>query len=304
MTVDAISANASMILKGTPETLSASWYADGVLADPGVTTIGITNAAGSTVVAAGTATSGTGAAARTYALPASATTNTDLFTVTWTSANYGALTQYVEIVGQHLYTITQARAWDFAKLTDSSKYLQSWIEEGRRWILDMLYERCGVSFVPRYRRVTINGAGGCELLLPDVLIRSVRSIEYRTSGGSTWTAFTADELADALTGPYSLERETLGTFTRGRSNWRVGYEHGFAVPPGEVTNAALTLLVDALVQSNWSSRATNEVSELGTFTLATAGTKPNPWSAYRYVGLPQVDAVIDEYAKYRLPGFA
>lgn len=304
MTIDAASSNASLILRGTPETLSMSWYANGEIADPGATTIGIVNAAGTVVVASGTATTGTGAAARTYNLPSSETADLDILTVTWTTANYGVRSQYIEVAGEQLYTIAQARAFSFSKLDDDEKYLQLWIEDGRRWILDMLYERCGVSFVPRYRRVTLDGSGARGLLLPDIKVVAVRSIEYRERGSTTWTAFTADELADALPGPYSIERESLGYFTRGRANWRVGYEHGFLVPPGEVVNAALALLVDALVESNFSNRATNEVSALGTFTIATAGMKPNPWSAYRYTGLPDVDAVIAAYEKYRMPGFA
>jgi 20S proteasome alpha/beta subunit len=48
----------------TPGSLSQQWYEDGSAVDPGTVTVGITRADGTVLVAAGTATTGTGTAAR------------------------------------------------------------------------------------------------------------------------------------------------------------------------------------------------------------------------------------------------
>jgi hypothetical protein len=48
------------ILQLTPGTLSQQWYEDGAAVDPGTVTVGITRADGTTLVAAGTGTTGRG----------------------------------------------------------------------------------------------------------------------------------------------------------------------------------------------------------------------------------------------------
>ena len=97
------------IVQGAAATLSITVYADGVLADPGVTTVTIARLDGS-AVATDAATTGTGAAAREYALTAAETAALDVLAVTWQTANHGVLRQVVEIVGGVLFTIRQARA--------------------------------------------------------------------------------------------------------------------------------------------------------------------------------------------------
>src|SRR4051795_11434124 len=93
------------------ETLTKTWTdpATGNVVDPGTVTIAIARADGTTAVVAGTATAGSGAAARTY--PLTATTLLDWLYVTWTSSVYGSRRpDRIEVVGGFLFTLGDARA--------------------------------------------------------------------------------------------------------------------------------------------------------------------------------------------------
>jgi hypothetical protein len=98
------------ILQSAPFTASETFYEDGVIVDPGTVTVGVTRADGTVLIAAGTATAGSGAAARTYALTIANTALLDTLTVTWTSATKGVRTSTIEVVGGFLFTLSQARA--------------------------------------------------------------------------------------------------------------------------------------------------------------------------------------------------
>lgn len=276
------------ILRGTPAQLSQSWYVDGTIVDPGSVTVHVTNAAGTDVKAAGTSTSGSGAAARTVALTTSDTANLDVLTVVWTSATYGDITEVVEVVGDLLFSEVEARAFDGGALASTSDYSDADIANGRSAIDEAFASICGKPFGLHYRLVTLDGDGSATLLLPNIRVSSVRSIEYRDSGGTTWTAFTSSELADVFVRPGGLlYRETLGTFPAGVQNIRVGYEHGHTPIPLDVRRAALMVLRDALRGSNIDDRATSYTDEMGSRTfVVTAGVRGAMYS------LPEVNAIL------------
>lgn len=294
MTVDRASYH--RVLVNAPETLSISFFADGSIVDPGVTTLGIVDAAGNTVVASGTATSGTGAAARTYNLAAQSTLN--LLTVTWTSATYGTQETYVEIVGNHLFTLYEARQFDGQALANTSDYPTASIEAARNRITDAFAEICEVSFIPRYRYQTLSG-DDTELLHLDSRYRPITAIRtVETRSGTTWTAYDSDDLADLFFDDYGvLYRETRGLFTLGRRNVRVGYEYGYQQVPLEIKRAALRLLVSFLgaTQTDWDPRATSMSNEAGVISLATPGLRGS------YFGLPEVDSILHRYRRH-VPG--
>lgn len=285
------------LLVNVQEALSASWYDDnGTLVDPGVTTVGITDVVGTIIVAAGTATAGTGAAARTYALAAQM--ELDILTVTWTSATYGAFVQTVEVVGALLFTVREARIFDNSALSNTSTYTSAAIDEARARITDEFESICGVSFVPRYRRDVLSGDGGYELVLPVGRLRALRTAESRASGTSIWTAYTASELADVLVEPWGLiTRDSLGSFTTGTRNLRVGYEHGYDTPPLEVKQAALLALRYYLTASNLSDRAMSISTEFGTTNLWTPGVSGRGSAIHP---LPEVDRVLRAHMEKRL----
>src|SRR5215207_10936678 len=103
-------ANFARILLGTPGTISEQWYEAGAPVDPGTVTIGITRAAGTTLVAAGTATTGSGTGARSFSLTTTHTALLDRLKVTWTTSAKGTRTSYVEVVGDFLFVIDELEA--------------------------------------------------------------------------------------------------------------------------------------------------------------------------------------------------
>ena len=299
-------------VKGSPETLQATWYLNGSVSDPGVTTIGIVNAYGTTILAAGTATTTPSTGVREYALTAALNANVDLLTVTWTTANFGTLTQIVEVVGRHLFTIVEARAYrpigagSTGTMADQTAYTQAAIERERARILDEWDRQIlGYSLVPRYELVTLDGCEawdrGRRLPLlrsdgtPAQRVRSLRSIETREPGASTWTAMSASDLALVVVTPDGdLFLEAGDYWVAANQNVRVGYEHGLTTPPVEAKGAALTLLAYLLVPSNLSSRELQQNTQFGTINLATAG-RYGDW-----YGIPSVDSVLDRLCR-RVP---
>lgn len=286
-------ATTQRLLWGTPGTLSMSVSVDGTLTDPGITTVTITRADGSAVVTDAT-TSGTGAAGRSYTLAPSMTTMLDVLTATWTTEFQGTVVTQAEIVGAHLFSVVAARSFDKGQLSDPTAYPAGVIEAARARISDAFADICNVSFIPRYRRVTLAGGGTDMLFLPDFEIQAIRSIETRS--GTTWTALSVDDLADVAVEPNGiLVRESGVTFPIGRANVRVAYEHGFLQPPLEITRAGLKVLVASAVPSNLPERARTLTDELGTFSFVTPGQVSNAWSIRSWFGIPEVDEVLSRY---------
>lgn len=303
------------VLRGTGDTVAATFYADGVAVDPGTVTVDIARASGA-ALATGRATTGTGAAPRLVALAPAETAALDILTLTWRATIDGvamAFTTTAEIVGASLFTTAEARAFDKAQLANPTKYPTAAIAEARARIGDAFAAICGVDFVPRYRVATLDGeyeAGGYGwntdpflrwptgqgLALPSSRVTAIRSVETRAAGGATWTAFDADDLADVILLPGGgIYRETRGAWPWGRRNVRVGYEAGYARPPADIKRAALILLVDQLVTKDISERALSQTTEFGTFRIATAGERGS------WFGLPLVDSVLDLYTGERVP---
>ena len=268
------------VLVDTPATISNSWYSDGVIADPGTTTIGITAADGTVVQAAGTATTGSGAAARTYALTTTHTANLDLLTVTWTTQNFGVAVTYVEVVGGFLFSVADARA--ISPLNNTTTYPTAKIVAVRTLVEEAIEDACGVAFVPRYRRETLSGLGEPDLPLGRAQIRSVRTASIDGE------ALSSDDLELVL--PHSTRYLNYeNNWDTGYGNVIVGYEHGFDFPPARITRAALMLAKRWLVEGPIDDRATSLITEDGTFALVTPGLRGALFD------VPEVNAAIEEY---------
>lgn len=288
------------ILSARPATLAVTFTdAAGQTTDPGEVKVTITREDGTAIVT-DAAADGSGVAPRTYALTGAQTTTLDTLTAVWTSATLGTLTTKVEIVGDRLFSVAEARAFDKGQLSSASKYPDAAILTALARIEDDFQRICGVSFIPRYRRVVMSGSGRDALLAPDLRISVVRSIETRS--GTTWTAFSQDQLDDVVfDGAGILVREMFGPWPSGRRNIRVGYEYGWDMPPEKIRRAALKVLVAELVPSNLNDRATSETTENASYAYATAGRVTNPWSVMAHYGIPEVDATLDRYSE-RVPG--
>lgn len=292
------------ILRATPHTLSVQWYQGDDPVDPGTVTVTITNSDGN-AVATDAATGGSGTNPRTYSLTPAQTAQLTTLTAVWTSAGDGSLaantevTTYAEVVGDLLFTLAEARTFDGGALSDTAKYSDATLIELRAMIADAFALRCGVPFGRRYTRQVLDGSGTSRLMLPHIHIGDVRSIETRNRGEQTWTAFTADELADVLVDSWGrIERESLGTFPAGRRNVRVGYEHGIERVPLEISRAALLVLRDVAVKSNVDDRATSFTDEFGARTFVVqAGVRGALYS------IPEVNAILQEHTD-RIPGVA
>lgn len=303
------------VLRGTGDSVAATFYADGEVADPDTVTVDIARADG-TILATGRTTAGADDAPRTVVLTPTETADLDILTLTWHTEISTVAMDFVttaEIVGAHLFTIAEARTFDKAQLTNPTKYPEAAIEEARARIGDAFARICGVDFVPRYRRVVLDGSydqggygwntdpllnwpAGQGILLPSTRVSAVRAVETRVAGAATWAAFDADDLADVVLLPEGvIYRETRGGWPWGQRNVRVGYEAGYSQPPPDIKRAALILLIDQLVTKDISERALSQTTEFGTFRIATAGERGS------YFGLPLVDSVLDLYVRQRVP---
>lgn len=288
------------ILTGTAATLTARFFdQDGDLAEPsGTVTVGVTDEAGATVVSSGAGTTTGSTGVRTYTLAASATAIPKVLLGTWTNGTTTVTTR-AEVVGGYYASVRQIRDSD-PVLDDPRKYTSAQIVVARRAVEREFEDYCGVAFVPRYRRVRLDGTGRDELVLPDAELRDVRSVrEY--DDDLNFESYSQTEL-DAI--PASRAGVAVRTdgeiFERGRSNIVVEYEHGHDRPPADVVEAFMLRVRDVLNRSNRGvpDRATTFTSDVGgTYALLVAGRGGS------ITGIPDVDVVLKRYSR-RIPGIA
>lgn len=286
------------LLRGSAGTIVATFYNDdGAAADPGVTSVSVADEAG-TVIIASIAAGGSGTT-RTLAYSGTNTALLDRWVVTWVTTAFGTLTTRLEVVGAFLFSVAEARTFDDRILSDTTKYPTVAIEDARASITDWLTRVLGYSPIPRYSLDVLDGSGTVRLFLPAQYIGTLRSVASRTSGGTLWAAFDSATLADVfadLTG--QLTRETLGSWTTGTENWRIGYEHGrWTQIPTDLKRAALTQARYELVGSNLTDRAISITTEFGTEQRWTPGLSARGTAVS---ALPYVDSVVRDYAQQRL----
>lgn len=272
------------IVQGLSATLSHTFFADGVATNPSpdAATVTITRDDGTAVVTAQPTTeAGTGIVS--YTVTPTHTALLDTWTVGWT-ATFGGLSQtftdIVEVAGGVLFTLAQARA--LKPLDSLTAYTTAQISEARTMVETALEDACGVAFVPRYAKGTFSGSGTSTMLMPP-RIRSVRS---------------ASNEGVAVSAPYLATMRMLPTgelyypsiWGSGFANYEIAYEWGYDYPPPRVSQAALLWCKNFLVKGPIDDRTTSVVSEDGTFALSTPGMRG------AMVGIPEVDAVIDQYS--------
>lgn len=301
MTVSTFSATPTeRVLVATPATLSAVFLDQyGEPRNPGGTvTVDIVDANGTAVVTDATTTYDSTTGAYTTAINASHIPSTALLTASWSN---GALSTsdtvqtVVEVVGGYYFSIAQARAYKTGDLNDLTKYSTPLLRQVRAEV-EATFERVCWPFVPRYRRVEVQGHGKPWVILPDMHVRTVRSVrEYSTDG--TYVAFTASELGGVQVDDSGIIRSIDGRpFGWGCSRVVVEYTAGFDRPPPDVLDAALYYLrYRANTQRNGlPERATSYSAgpDGGTYSLTTAGLRGS------ITGLPDVDVVLND-KRYR-----
>lgn len=225
----------------------------------------------------------------TFALPV--VSALDVYDVTWTLPDASTRLTQFEIVGGYLFTIAQLRAFD-SQLADATKYPATMIRDVREEITDRFEQVARVSFVPRGRRQVHSGDGSSTLILDDMAVSALVSVEI------DGVALAAPELANVHADEIGVLVYDGGIFPRGIRNVRVLYEHGFRTTPGPVVRAGMKLAKHLLLDlhADRSERATAVITEVGGYRLSIAG-RDGP------TGIPDVDAVLAQFGKAR-PGFA
>lgn len=283
------------ILAGTAATLS--WQpvdSDGEPADPGTVTVGVTSSAGTEAIAASTATSGTGSAARTIAMTAAQTAQIDLLTATWKVGSTTVATTVHEIIGAYLLT----RAEFVAREAKMSTIATVTFSRHRREVDDLFKRETKRGLTPRFTVERIDSRGGRHLVLRYPDLRAVRWANQIDAAG-TVTALTSGQIASIAPDESGIARLRDGSF------WlcgaiEIGYEYGYDRAPFDVVGAAAryTRYVIGAGTSSVPDRATSYADGAGgTTQLATPGLGPF------ITGIPEVDEVLVAH-RWTVPGIA
>lgn len=208
-----------------------------------------------------------------------------------------------ELVGDHIFEIAELRTMDRA-FTDAVKYPNEALRAVRIAVEEVLESNtaAGVAFVPRGRRVKIDGTAPDftrayspllygndtrSLMVPDYEVRSVYSAKI------DGVALTVGELADIQIADNVLWRKAgvqWPSWPYGHSNIVLHYEHGYDRAPRAITRAALILAREYLVKSDLPSRATATSIGDQIFRLTIAGRDG-------VTGIPDVDAAINQFGR-------
>ena len=229
----------------------------------------------------------------TAVLPAANTAQLDTFTLDWSgTVAGGAVTvrDFVEIVGGFLFGLGEARRKPPA--LDGTKYPTSELAATRIEVEQACERLCGgVAWVPRFKRVAVQGRGTATLLTPHTQLRALRAVLV---DGTAWTV---DQVAAVKVAESGVLTLPAGVWPAG-SRVVLEYEHGFDTAPEEVRTAGIVHLRSKLGQFDTSVpyRAISFTSgEGGTYRLSTPSKERT--------GIPNVDAVY-EGNRVEVGGFA
>lgn len=264
-----------------------TYNSSGVLTDlAGIPTVVIRDSAGTSVATPTASKPSTG----TYTIPLTPTLTAtlDTYAVTWTETGASPAQVFrtsFEVVGGFLFTDAELRAFDATFNDAGAVYTAAKIAEAREYAEERLESLCGVSFVQRGYRETLDGPGGTDLITEKVNVTAI------TSGSIDGTALTSTELADIAVYPEGvLRRKTLGAWGTGDRNVSVLYVHGYSQPPEPVRIAAMSLARERLMATADFRRAETISTDVGVLRQSIAGRDG-------YTGLPDVDQIINEYGR-------
>ncbi len=151
---------------------------------------------------------------------------------------------------------------------------------------------CQRAFLPRYRRLVLDGNGTNDLILPINDVRTIRRASMADRADETFTDLTAGQLAAlVVTDDGLLRRVDLDAWTLGDQNIVLELEYGLDQPPADLVAAAKTRL-----RSRLNLNKTGVPDRAMSFTIADGGTyrlsMPDAWQT----GIPDVDAVYRRYS--------
>ena len=262
------------IVAGTAAQLS--WQAvdqDGEPSDPGTTTVEVLASDGSTVIAAGTATTATGTV-RTVALDPQVI---DTLTITWTGAN-AVETVEADVVGGVFFTTASLRSKE-SSVSVEDDYPLATVQEARAIVETVFTRATGILFVPQFLQIPVSAAFAAR--------RSVREVRWgRLIGpGSGYTYITGTQLANSV-------RIVTDGVRCSSSYDRLGVVAGMLTPPQDVVRVAKIycrhLLTEGLSSVDFRVLA---IPSPDGFMQPVATPGQSIW----VTGLPVVDEVLKDY---------
>lgn len=275
----------TFIRTNAPATLTKKFYdASGDQADAGATTITVEDANGDEVVAT-TAATKTGSGTTTeYSYSLAAQPDVAVLYVTWASDDLGTELDVVEVIGDQLFYIAEARAATVSgmqtPLADDNAYPGETLKTWHMYIADLFEQRTAQSFFPRYGRIKLRGDNTRNAWFPAGIPISEQGYSLARGGESKdirrIISVTVDGVAqDASNFSVDLRGIRSHNFHFPEAlygdpyNVVVEYEYGLLPVPYEARVNAIRMLLANAVNSDIPSRATSFNNEDGTFRLST-----------------------------------
>lgn len=292
-------AGSATLLRDVKETIQITVYSDEAGADAdGSVTVGVVGADGSTILAAGTATTHPGGGSPhndgvyQVAIPAQANLNelTATWAGTWGSSSM-TFTSLHGVVGGFYAVPAEVRGLDSIS-GETATFPAVDVVAAINYAESVIDDYCGASFVPRFRREVLSGTNSQTLKVSEMFPTKILSASI------DGTSLTAGEIADvALLASGELVRKgATWTFTEPGLKVIVEYEHGANVQaPDDIRWAARTLARYHLLEqvSRIPDRAISVQSEFGNIQLAQPGmNRPTP--------LPDVNVILNRH-RHRAP---
>lgn len=280
------------VLQSTQVTLSHLFEVDEVATDAsGPVTYAFKRLDGTAVVS-GTAGHAGAGQPYTAVLPGANTQLLDTYTLDWEGTVAGApvkVRDFVEIVGGFLFGLAEARRKPPA--LDATRYPVAGLAAARIQVEVECERMCGVAWVPRFKRVALEGNGQAKLMTPHTQLRALRAV---TVEGVAWTPDQVAAVRVAESGVLTLPGgswpagQWLGGVWTGGARVILEYEHGYDYPPEEIRTAAMVRLRSILGQFD-----TSVPYRAISFTSGDGGTYRLSTPAKDRTGIPAVDAVYE-----------
>lgn len=265
-----------------------SWQqigSDGEAANPGTVTVTVTRADG-TEIATAQATSGTLTAARTFTLTPALTATLDRLTATWTASGVTLATTVVDVCAAPWFSNAELRA-EHKSLSNTSTYTPTLITVARLQVEGFIESITHRRFTPGYDYHVVRGTDRCELIVPNVNLRTIRTAALVDHAGTETTIDVATVTVDADSG--IISRSSAWS-----SPWvRLGYEYGFATPPGDVKAAAMRLTREVLERSKVV--APDQAITWNSTDFGWSAVMVTPGVRGAHTSLPTVNEVLDRW---------
>lgn len=281
------------VLTNSRGRIAGKFEVDGVLTDAsGNVTVTVVDTDGTTLVDSQTATQDS-TGIYYYDLGTAHTTRVRKVTVTWSgtweSTSQSAVLEY-EVVGNFIFTESQARTFDDQALSSTSSYTDEAIADERARITDLLFDWTSLSWIPRFYKAKLKGEYSPELLLPHRLVNNLISVTI--DGVSIATSkFELDSEVGVL---YYKE----GYFTQPTQTYPlnivVEYEHGYKSVVDGVDRIGLKMLRMRLPVSNIPENTRSFTDSLGTADFIVEGQ--GPFGIFNRTRSPEVNAWLEQHS--------